>query len=560
MLRSFRESLFGQLALGAIVLAIILAFALTGSGAGGATAMVTDCAVKVRRTCITPKEFQAAFGLLTSVGLSDQAVKRLNLRRQVARGLVEREVLVERARALGIASSEADVDDELFEGHARVSLPAEGAERLALSLAACVDGMGGCEPGTIGLRSLLVKKNGAFNIDVYKRSVRVATGRSPGQFKEMQQAEMTAERMRELVRSQVKVSEAEAFLAYSRARSQVTARVVRISDSWFAKHVLDPGKAGLATYASEQKPGLEAAIKAESGFALGCPIVRELRLAPKDESDAASTDPVQELEALRPQLKTSQDFAAAARRLSQADSARLGGALGCLDAADGIDSEALLAAVADLPAGQISKVVATASGPTLLWLEDRVTEANKNDLVYAYVLLRDGTAKLAKTAAEEFAKKVIVRLEAGEATEAATAAAIAEVLPDEKHPGRLASDRPLSDISRPFNIEQSPLYDSTDAESPASLVFALEKPDQVVKRPVAIRTGFAVLQLKEKDLATKETFREDKGQVMGQLWSRKAEEALAAFVADLLEKAGPIVYDATYVPEETQGSTPPGGP
>src|SRR5690606_22442747 len=100
MLRSFRESLFGQIALGAIVLAIIVAFALTGSGAGGAASLVTDCAVKVKRHCIGPKEFQAAYGLYTSVGLSDQAVKRLNLRRQVARGLVERELLVDHAKEL----------------------------------------------------------------------------------------------------------------------------------------------------------------------------------------------------------------------------------------------------------------------------------------------------------------------------------------------------------------------------------------------------------------------------------------------------------------------------
>src|SRR5690606_15709457 len=106
---------FGQIALGAIVLAIIVAFALTGSGAGGAASLVTDCAVKVKRHCIGPKEFQAAYGLYTSVGLSDQAVKRLNLRRQVARGLVERELLVDHAKELGIATSAQDVDAELAE-------------------------------------------------------------------------------------------------------------------------------------------------------------------------------------------------------------------------------------------------------------------------------------------------------------------------------------------------------------------------------------------------------------------------------------------------------------
>lgn len=560
MLRSFRESLFGQIALGAIVLAIIVAFALTGSGAGGASSLVTDCAVKVRRHCISPKEFQAAYGLLTSIGLSEQAVKRLNLRRQTARGLVERELLLERAKALGIATSEQDVDRELAEGRSRISLPADGAERLALSLAACVDGMGGCEPGTIGLRSLPVKKDGAFDFERYKRSVRVATGRSPGHFKEMQQAEMTAERVRDLVRSQVKVSEAEAFLAYERARSQATARVVRIKSSWFARHTVDVVPDALAAYAGEHAAELDAATKAESGFAVGCPVVREIRLPAKDASDAAAADPALELEALRSKLRTEKDFIAAARRTSQADSARLGGALGCLDEADGLDTATLLAGLEGVSPGSVSKVITTTQGPTLLWLEDRVTEANKAASVSAFVTEREATLAKAKAAAEEFAKKLIARLEAGEAVEAATAAAIAEVLPDEKHPGRLAEDRPLSDISRPFSIEQSPLYDATDSESPAALVFGLEKPDQVVKRPVTIRDGFAVLQLKEKDLATKETFREDRDEVMTQLWSRKAEEALAAFVAGLVEKAGTIEYDATYAPDVTPEKPAPGAP
>jgi len=555
MLRSFRESLFGQLALGAIVLAIIVAFAFTGSGAGGASTLVTDCVVKVGPHCVGPKEFQAAYGLVTSVGLSDQAVKRLNLRRQVARGLAEREVLLARAKELGIATSEQDVDRELAEGRTRVSLPAAGAERLAMSIAACVDGMGGCEPGTIGLRSLPVKKDGAFDFERYRRSVRVATGRSPGHFKEMQQAELTAERVREIVRSQVKVSEAEAFLAYSRARSQATARVVRVQESWFARYVIEA--ATLADYVGAHQAEIDAAIKAETGFAVGCPVVREIRLPSKDPSDAQGVDPTVELEAMRGKLRTSADFAEAARRTSQADSARLGGALGCLEESDGPDAQALLTAIKDLVPGKVSPVVPTGSGAALLWLEDRVTEANRAELIGAFVKEREATTGQAKAAAETFAKKLIARLQAGEVAEAATTAAIAELLPDEKHPGRLAADRPLSDISRPFSIEQSPLYDSTESESPAALVFALEKPDAVVERPVAVRGGFAVLQLKEKDLATKETFREDRDKVMPQLWARKSEEALGALVAKLLEKAGPIQYDATYAPDETAESTPP---
>src|SRR5690606_20764574 len=122
-----------------------------------------------------------------------------------------------------------EIDEELAAGRTRVSLPVAHAERLALSLAMCVEGPAGCAPGTVGLRALPVHKDGVLDYERYKRMVRLATGRSPNHFKEMQKRELTAERLRELIRSGVRVSEEEAYFAFERARSKATVRTVTAS-------------------------------------------------------------------------------------------------------------------------------------------------------------------------------------------------------------------------------------------------------------------------------------------------------------------------------------------
>src|SRR6478736_4516038 len=192
----------GQIFGGVLVALIIGAFALGGAQRNHLS-FESDCAVKVGDNCVDPKEYYAAYGLMSSIGLNEKAAKQLKLRQQIAQGLAERELLLDEAERLGISVSDEEVDNELAEGRTRVSLPAEGAERLSRSLAMCVEGPGGCAFGTLGLRALPVKKDGQLDYERYKKMVRVATGRSPAQFKEMQKREITAERVRDLIRAGV---------------------------------------------------------------------------------------------------------------------------------------------------------------------------------------------------------------------------------------------------------------------------------------------------------------------------------------------------------------------
>ncbi len=561
MIRTLRNSGLGQIFLGGIVVAIILAFIFTGTQPGAASDG-DECAVTVGKSCINPKDFQASLRLLTSVGLSDSAVKKLKLRQQVAQGLAEREVLVDEAKRLGLGTSEDDIDAEILEGRTRVSLPADGAERLAMSLAMCVDGPTGCAPGTVGLRAIKVEQDGKFDFELYQRTVRVVTGRSPNQFKEMQQKEYTAERLRNLIRSQVRVSPDEAYLAYSRARSKATGRTAEVKTSWFQRYVTIPTEAQIQKFGEEHKEEIDAAVKeASEKWKVGCPVVSEIRLNSADPTSDEAAEVKKAAEALMQKAKVGSNFEEVARAKSEGDSAALGGRLGCLDASYGAGAAALIDAAGELQrSGAVSPVIESIRGFHVLRLVDKVTEENKDQLVRDFVSYKLASEALAKEAAKKFAEELIARANQGTVLADATEALLGETLEGtpfdgEDSPARADEDRPKSDITRAVTIEQNPIPDAVPEETPAIALFELEKEDDTVKTPIKTRDGFAVLQLKSKELLTREKFEEERASVMETLQKRKAEQALAAYVQRLLKKAGPVTFNPKYIPTSDEEDT-----
>ncbi|HSC87300.1 MAG TPA: SurA N-terminal domain-containing protein, partial [Polyangiaceae bacterium] len=444
-MRAFRQSGLGQAIFGLIVLTIILGFLVTGRGLNLAS-FEEDCAVEVGNHCVEPKEFYAAYGLVASIGLNERVAKQMGLKEVVARGLAERELLLAEAKRLGVATGEESVDTELLEGRTHVSLPADGAERLAASLALCVDGpSGGCEPGTLGLRSLPVKKNGEFDIELYKRMVRVATGRSPSQFKEMQQRELSAARVRELVTASVRVSEEEAFLSYARARSTATARVVTVDSNWFERWVTLPTAADIQSWKTSHEAELKASVeRSKAAWKVGCPIVQEIVLeAQGEESQTALLDRGKALARL-----DEKGFEAAARKSSVVASAHLGGRIGCLDATSNPEAAELLVALqaVDRP-GAITAPVTTSRGVTVLRLVDWVKAENVEALASEFHGYELTSAFLGGEAARKFAEDLVAKLgpaaDTSAQTEEAVRATLARVAPNEKeHPGLTDPLRP----------------------------------------------------------------------------------------------------------------------
>lgn len=559
MIRALRNSGIGQIFLGAIVVAIIMAFILTGA-APSAQVGDDECVAQVGKDiCIEAKEFDAAYRLLSAIGggsLNEAAAARLRLREQVARGLVERELLLKEAKRLEIGTSEDDVDAELLEGRARISLPAQGAEQLAMNLAMCVNGPSGCEPGTIGLRAIDVKRDGKFDIELYKRTVRIWTRRSPNHFKEMQVREWTAERVREFFKSQVRVSEQEAFLAYSRIKSKATARSVYAQKDWFERYVVKLSEAELETYRNSHQEALKTALATmNEGWKAGCPVVSEIRVdSAQPGSDEAKLAENKATELLA-QLKAGKDFGDLARSLSQSDSARLSGRVGCLDDSYGAGSAVLIEAAQALKkAGDLSPVVETIRGFVILRLDGTINGENRTALMERHAAYKLLLSEEADKLALNFAQQLIERAKTQSLEEATKELSYALVgakldLKDEDRPGALLSEQaPQISISRAVSMDQDVVPEIKTEEAATSALFQLEKEESVHPKPLAAENGYVVLQLKSRELLTQEAFTEDRARVMETMTKRKAEQELSQQLDQLIKKSGGLTYNPKFVP------------
>ena len=106
MLSSFRKGGVIQFLMGGVIVAIIIAFMLDYRRSGMNRSFHSECAVEVGRTCVPPRDFTTAFSLAVRPDLTAKELKRLGVRQLLLDGLVERQLLVDEARQLGVSISE----------------------------------------------------------------------------------------------------------------------------------------------------------------------------------------------------------------------------------------------------------------------------------------------------------------------------------------------------------------------------------------------------------------------------------------------------------------------
>lgn len=539
MLNFFRRGGTGQILIGAVVFAIIIVFVLEfRPGREGVARLAMQCAIEVHDECVDRKDYYAAYGLIVPRGITNKRVKDMNLRRHIQEGLVERELLVREAKRLGVSIGEQELDDELAEGRAHVSLPVANSGFLEYSL----------QLGDDWVRYLPVKdQSDKFDYKLYERMVRNTTNRSPKEFKEMQRRELIAARMRDLVRSRVRVSEAEAWLQYERLRSTAVARVAYVPRGWFAKWAVDLSDAAADAWAKDNASQVDDAWKTvKASFSPGCPLVSEIFVPfGADASDEVKVDKRREIESGLERIRGGASFEEAARLASAAPTANLGGALGCLSEAYGPGSKELLDAVKDMKPGQVSPILETARGFHLLKLHGKLAEADLEKVGRRHVARKLMAGLRADELAKAFADKLVARAKGGaKLDEDLVKELAAETLKGGPKPAKkpakdaeplaLQDDgRPKVEITAPFPITGSPVPNALPTERPAAALFQLDKPDSVLDKPVATQQGLAVVQLKEKTVAKREDFEKNKADTLRSLRSAKAKDALARYLAAL---------------------------
>ena len=191
-----------------IAFLIIVVFAVEfRQGRNGPTAKLSrECAVAFDGYCVDAKEYYAAHGMIVPRQVEPKASKKYSLNKKVLDGLVDRELLAAEAKKLGLKVGEDALEADLMAGRVRASLPAEAMAEFSFMLGLCPPSNAGyaCAPGSeYPVRQLQVKRteDEPFDYKLYEREVRMRTNRGPKEFKEMQERELLAARMRDIVRS-----------------------------------------------------------------------------------------------------------------------------------------------------------------------------------------------------------------------------------------------------------------------------------------------------------------------------------------------------------------------
>jgi peptidyl-prolyl cis-trans isomerase D len=573
MMRFFRSSGIGQGVMAAIVVLIIAVFALefrTGSGSP-TSALKEQCAINYAG-CVDSKDYFAAVGLIAERVPPKQS-REMSLRKKVLDGLAERELLYRAAKQLDLGVSDDAIEQEIMAGRAYVSLPVADADALAFQLGLCRRARSGygCDAGsTLGVRPLHVRRtpNEPFDYNLYQKSIRIVTNRGPKEFREMQERELVAERLRELVRSRVRVPESEAFELYERGRTRAVIRSATLERSWFARYALDLSDSAVQAFAKGHAAEVDDSWKAQSSeFVADCPLVSEIAvpLAPM-ASDAEKASARERITALLERVKKGESFETVAREASSATSAAFGGRVGCPTASYGPDAKQIREAAQKLEKGALSDVIETARALVVVRLDGKLDKANVE---------RDGRAQLARLvylkfaqdeALHAFANDLASKVRAGAKLEDVVKAKTDEIArraftpksgakDAESPPGLVAADRPKFEVSPPFTASGNPLPDVEPRESLATRAFALEKPDAIDEKPIETETGLVVIQLKEKTPASREEFEKEKWTIVAELRRAKARDALVRYVADLRRAAGDKLKVHEQFAEEPKASS-----
>jgi len=542
---------------GGIAFSIILVFALEfRAGRNGPTASLKkECALEIKGSCIDPKDYYASFGLIVPRGVDPKASRQLALHKKVLDGLVERELLVADAERLGISVSETEVEDELFNGRAHVSLPAEDSEKLSYQLGLCrrSEEHPGCEAGADTMvRELHVKRTASepFDYAVYEREVRILANRGPKEFKEMQQRELIAARMRALIREPVRVSDVEAFAKFEQERSTAVLRSVVLQRDWFAKYATDLSDAAVDKWAADNKTQIDSGWETDkANFSAGCAPAREIlfEVGP-GANDEDRAELRKKIESARDRVSKGEAFGNVAREVSEGQTAVTGGELGCIAANYGIGNEELAKAAGALKPKELSQVIETPRGYHLLEVDPKLDASSVESVGKRYVARKLYVRFIADEKVKAFGENLIKRAQAGAKLEDALDAELAVTLPappkktgDEKAPAvpaLAASDRPKVEISAPFSISGNPVPEVTPKEPLAARAFELKNPGDLWQSPIATSDGSLVIQLKEKNPAQRAEFDKNKDAIVGPLTVAKANDALSRYVTELRKKLG----------------------
>lgn len=584
MLDALRGRGFGSVVFGALIIATAVVFVVQFNPAAGkkSSPLSRSCAATVRGYCIDPKDHRSAYLMLIP---RDQAGNRLMKRAQqmglpriALDGLIERELLASEADRIGLTVTEAEAADSIFNGVVHVSVPSDKPD-LNFSL--------GVHDGTIRV-NFRDQQTKAFDEKTYKRALKYLADRSPVEFREEQERELRAAKMRDLVRAPVRVSEAEAEESFVGEKSNATLAWIEVKQSYVARYALDAKDAEIEAWAKEDANKKDVDALFEQRKKDGLPKAGHVRhILVKVEPKAAQKEKdeaLAKLSAAAWRIKRGEAFSDVAREVGQDGTSAQGGDLG--DRTDGF-VEAFRKVADPLKAGEMTeKAVETQFGYHLIAKDDPAKEKDVEAQLH-----KDAARELyvkAKSAdmTRDLAKRIGDAIKAGKSPDdaikaetatlkpLASAPPILEVLPDASLAARPADagaaqaeggapapkpkaaaispdtdpDRPTATTTSAFNRGSDPVPVVTGGDAAKVMDFAFGGKDGDVLDPVHSLGGFVVVLLKEHKVMTKADFEKERDPYTATLLAAKQTEALATYVRRLRDAAkADVTIDERYM-------------
>jgi peptidyl-prolyl cis-trans isomerase D len=471
---------------------------------------------------ISVNEYRAAFALAGGDNYPPEMVKQYKLDEMVLHGLVERSLLARKAREIGFSASPDDVMHKVAE---------DGIVHTSMSVNA-----GPYLPPSGPRRYDFKDQTGKFNKDNLKKFIQYRLRRSIEEFANEQSDETLAQDMRELVASQVALSDDEVWDAFVREKDTVTLKYARFSPVFYAQQQ-KPTEAELSAFMAANKKDVDAEYEREKHRYTGLEKqvhARHILIKVEDNaSPEAKAEAKKHAEQLLARAKKGEDFASLARQFSEdTGSAKKGGDLGWNPKGRMVKpfDDAQFA----LKPGEISDLVQSTFGYHIIKVEG----------------IREGDVPVAE-AKHELAEKLYVDRKASELAKAQADKALAELRAGKSadeingelagKPASGASPDPLAPQFRDtqaFGRTDAPIAGPFDGSALVRAAFELSESKPLPDAPMKLGDEWVVYRLEARTVAKREDLTDKERQrIRSGLLNQKRRDVLTDYVRNLVRKA-----------------------
>lgn len=566
----FQNKGFTNAVYGIVLLGTAAAFVVNfGPNMGRNTRGIRDafnetCGIKVGNACIDPKTHRAAYRLLMPRdrdGATDvKRARSMGLSKIIADGLIERELLIKEATRLGLTVTDREITESIVSGFIHVSLPSDNP---MMSMYFRLD------DGKLyaGFKDPKTKK---FTEKAYEKQVKQYTGISPAEFREWQGRELLAKKMRQLIKTPVRLADEEVFSVYVKQKSTAMLTHIDVTSAFASRYLVDDSLAAIEAWAKEEAHKKEIDAEWESSKESMLPKENHIRhilfrVAPTaDETDRKKA--TETMARAWQKLKEGAAFASVAKAFSDDGSAAQGGDVG--DKTDGFVEPFKLAANALKPGEMTDGAIESQFGLHIIMKDDPSKAAQVEAQIKKDIPRRLYMKAKAEAQAKALATDILTRLKAGKTEDVAIKEALA---PYSKTPVALVAvkvkelaaanadagaptaskwpapatwradedpERPQLKTSLAFARGEAPLPFLEGDEGVKATAFTFDAKEGELAPDVFHGDDvFVVVRSKSHKVATKDDFTKERASFIEEMVGEKRTETLALYVKRLREAA-----------------------